>query len=103
MGLPPFSLLCVSNVPVVIQPGPDQWGPKVVHRVGVKAFNSEGTGSLRMGRSHACRIDCSCLEFQHSDSFPAFLGPSLFALILDLLLEFPANCFLFKILPSEKS
>lgn len=38
-----------------------------------------------------------------TNSFPAFLGLSLFALFLYLLSEFLANCFLCKILPLEKS
>lgn len=39
----------------------------------------------------------------NTNFFPAFLEPSHFALILYLLSEILANCFLFKILPLEKS
>lgn len=41
------------------------WGPKVILRVGAKAFNSEGDCLSQNGVHHAWRIDSSCLAFKH--------------------------------------
>lgn len=95
----PYRVL--SHVPVVIQPGPVSWGLTVILREGLKTFNRRlslpGWGCTVLAELIPSTWDLN------TNSLPAFLGPTLFALIMYLLSEFLANCFQFKILPLEKS